>query len=102
MILNITAAQFPDLTLNAIESCQNIYRSIDFNFGEDADTAINKASLEKFINQFKSIHSTHDKPIEGIITVGKMKNVSPDTVKLLLTTEDFVQMLDQKSFLKLI
>ncbi|HAT7071422.1 TPA: hypothetical protein JAN90_01215 [Legionella pneumophila] len=25
MILNITAAQFPDLTLNAIESCQNIY-----------------------------------------------------------------------------
>ncbi|HAU0641319.1 TPA: dehydrogenase, partial [Legionella pneumophila] len=79
MILNITAEQFPDLTLNAIKSCQNIYQSIDFNFGEDADIAINKTSLEKFINQFKSIHSTHDKPIEGIITLGKMKNVSSDT-----------------------
>ncbi|HAT9046992.1 TPA: dehydrogenase, partial [Legionella pneumophila subsp. pneumophila] len=54
MILNITAEQFPDLTLNAIKSCQNIYQSIDFNFGEDADIAINKTSLEKFINQFKS------------------------------------------------
>lgn len=102
MILNITSAQFPDATLSDIEYSRNIYRSIDFNFGKDADTAINKANLEKFVNQFKETHSTHDKPIRGIITLGTMKHLSPHTIKLLLSSEDFVHMLDPQSFLKLI
>lgn len=102
MILNITVAQFPDCTLNEIESNLNSYRSLDFNFGKDADMAINEANLMKFINKFKLIHSTHGKPVEGVITLGTMKKISLDTVKLLLTTEDFVNMLDNRSFLKLL
>lgn len=54
MFLNITAAQFPDVTLSDIEYSQNIYQSIDFNFGKDADIAINKATLDKFVNKFKN------------------------------------------------
>ncbi|KTD18728.1 dehydrogenase [Legionella lansingensis] len=102
MILNITVAQFPDETLKDIKYSQNIYRSIDFNFGKDANIAINKASLEKFVNKFKKIHSTHDKPIEGIVTLGSMKHLSSKTIKLLLSSEDFINMLDPQSFLKLI
>ncbi|KTD55251.1 dehydrogenase [Legionella sainthelensi] len=101
MFLNITAAQFPDVTLSDIEYSQNIYQSLDFNFGKDADIAINKATLAKFVNKFKKIHSTHHKPIKGIITLGTMRHVSPNTIKLLLTSEDFLNMLDHKSFLKL-
>lgn len=101
MFLNITAAQFPDVTLSDIEYSQNIYQSIDFSFGEDADIAINKDTLVKFVNKFKKIHGAHHKPIEGIITLGSMRHVSPDTIKLLLTSEDFINMLDNKSFLKL-
>lgn len=101
MFLNITAAQFPDATLSDIEYSQNIYQSIDFNLGKDADIALNKTTLGKFVTKFKKIHSTHNKPIEGIITLGTMKHVSPDTIKLLLTSEEFINMLDHKSFLKL-
>ncbi|KTD41782.1 dehydrogenase [Legionella parisiensis] len=55
MILNITTAQFTDLTLSDIEYSRNIYRSIDFNFGNDADSPINKTSLEKFVWNLKKL-----------------------------------------------
>ncbi|QMT59133.1 dehydrogenase [Legionella sp. PC997] len=102
MILNITATQFPDMTLDDIEYSRNIYKSIDFNFGKDASIALNEANLERFTSRFKAIHSTHAKPLDGIITLGRMKNVSPDTIKLLLTMDDFSDMLDYRSFLKLV
>ncbi|MCW8419422.1 dehydrogenase [Fluoribacter dumoffii] len=102
MILNITAVQFPDRILGDIKYSQNIYKSIDFNFGKDANSAINKESLDTFVHKFKEIHRTHEKPLEGIITLGTMKNLSLDTLKVLLSSEDFVRMLDPQSFLKLI
>lgn len=50
MILNITTAQFPDVTLSDIEYSRNIYRSIDFN--SCTARAIMKILLERgYIDQ---------------------------------------------------
>ncbi|WP_454783383.1 dehydrogenase [Legionella sp. WA2022007384] len=102
MILNITAVQFPDRTLDDIEYSRNIYKSIDFNFGKDANLVLNKANIDSFTRRFKEIHSTHAKPLEGMVTLGRMGNISSDIIKLLLASEDFVNMLDHRSFLKLV